>query len=235
MIQFVSSALLARLPLRLSRALFHGAGSALQENGDSPKQLLIDISELIKHDAGTGIQRVVRGITPYLMENPPAGYSVRPVFAEKGRGYHYAPVTSSCLQADEVTRRNSQPVIVNSGDIFLGLDLAAHLLPRHGWQLLRWRRRGAKLCFLVYDLLPLLYPHWFNSKRSITFNRWLRTLAIFGDDLICISEAVKADLQCWLSLTYSPRTIFPASIPFLWELISRQQYPAPVAPPMNWS
>jgi glycosyltransferase involved in cell wall biosynthesis len=59
-----------------------------------------------------------------------------------------------------------------------------------------------KLCFLVYDLLPLLHPHWFNPKRYFTFKRWLRTIALFGDDLICISGSVKADLSSWLTAQY---------------------------------
>jgi len=202
MIHLAAASLLVQLPLPLSRAILRRAVFTLKKNEDAPKQLLIDISEFIRHDAGTGIQRVVRGIAPYLMETPPAGYVVRPVFAEKNRGYHYAPVTADALQADDRKRRDARPVVVSPGDVFLGLDLVPHLLPRHRGQLLRWKRCGAKLCFLVYDLLPLLHPHWFNPKRHATFKRWLRTVALFGDDLICISGAVKADLSVWLTTQY---------------------------------
>ena len=203
MIHRLSATLLARLPLSLSRAILGWTACSVNDSGGSPKQLLIDISELIKQDAGTGIQRVVRGIVPYLMEHPPTGYAVYPVFAEKGRGYRYAPVTTLLLQADEQKRRDARPVTVNGGDIFLGLDLVVRPLPRHRGQLLCWKRRGAKFCFLVHDLLPLLHPQWFNPRRCRTFNRWLRTIVLFGDDLICVSEAVKADLRQWLTTRYN--------------------------------
>jgi glycosyltransferase involved in cell wall biosynthesis len=202
MIRHISALIFAQLPVSVSRALVSKSGRVVREKGHKPKQLLVDVSEVIKHDARTGIQRVVRGILPHLMENPPAGYEVRPVFAERNREYRYAPITSTCLQAGVQERRDAEPATADFGDIFLGLDLAAHLLPRHQDQLYGWKRRGVRLCFLVYDILPLLHPHWFNPKRRKTFDRWLRTLAIYGDDLICISETVKGDLQAWLSSRY---------------------------------
>lgn len=191
------------IPVSVARALLSSSRRKEKSKTPKPNQLLVDISEVIKHDARTGIQRVVRGILPHLMENPPTGFEVRPVFADRYHGYRYAPVISSCLQADESARCNARPVIAGAGDIFLGLDLAAHLLPRHHGQLSLWKRHGVKLCFLVYDLLPLLHPHWFNPSRYKTFNRWLRTLAVYGDDLICISETVKNDLQISLNSRYS--------------------------------
>ncbi|MBM5574147.1 hypothetical protein [Deefgea sp. CFH1-16] len=55
------------------------------------KQLLVDVSVIIQNDAGTGIQRVVRALLLQLLKNPPAGYSVKPVFCTHQHGYHYAP------------------------------------------------------------------------------------------------------------------------------------------------
>jgi glycosyltransferase involved in cell wall biosynthesis len=202
MIHRISASILALLPVFVSRSIVKRTVSTSHDESDSPKQLLIDISEVIRHDARTGIQRVVRGIVQQLFLNPPSGYVVRPVFAERNRNYHYAPVTIDCLQADEQKRHNALPVRVKSGDVFVGLDLAAHVLPRHQGQLLRWKQRGVRLSFLVYDLLPLLHPQWFNPKRYKTFSRWLRTLAVYSDDLICISEIVKTDLIDWFTVHY---------------------------------
>lgn len=198
----LSAALLAKLPVSFARKAIHRGLNTVQNRGDKTRQLLIDISEVIQHDARTGIQRVVRGILLQLLAEPPDGYQVKPVFTERNVGYRYAPVNASCLQADALNRYAAMPVAIEAGDVFLGLDLAAHLVPRHQRELLKWKRRGVRICFFVYDLLPLLHPQWFKPARYKTFNRWLKTLAIYADDLICISESVKKDLSNWLQVRY---------------------------------
>jgi glycosyltransferase involved in cell wall biosynthesis len=205
MIHHLSASVLARLPVSVARALVHRLGQSSKDEGPRPKQLLVDVSEVIQHDARSGIQRVVRGILLQLFAEPPVGYLIRPVFAERNQGYRYAPISSVCLQAGEEERRNAEPVVAAAGDTFLGLDLAAHQVPRHQAQLLRWKRQGVRISFLVYDLLPLLHPQWFKPVRYKTFNRWMRSLAIYADDLICISETVKCDLHRWLTDRYSLR------------------------------
>lgn len=203
----LSATLLARLPVSTARKAiqkFIPKQTTKSISGEKP-QLLVDISELIANDARTGIQRVVRGILLQLLTEPPEGYQVKPIFAERSAGYRYAPVNSTCLQADETSRKAAHPVYIASGDIFLGLDLAAHLVPLYQGQLLKWKRSGVKICFFVYDLLPLLHPHWFKPSRQKTFARWMRCLGLYADDLICISETVKNDLINWLHKQYNVR------------------------------
>ncbi|KAK3606966.1 hypothetical protein CHS0354_018562 [Potamilus streckersoni] len=55
------------------------------------KRLYVDISELVKRDAKTGIQRVTRSILNELLKNPPPEYEVYPVYAETTYvGYRHA-------------------------------------------------------------------------------------------------------------------------------------------------
>ena len=213
MMHRVSAYLLARLPVAVGRTLVHGndIASASQKPADGSRQLLVDISEIITRDASSGIQRVVRGMLLQLLTESPAGYQVKPVFAERHQGYRYAPVNTVCLQADDAQRASAQQAIVSPGDIFLGLDLAAHLLPRHQGQLLHWKRSGVRICVLVYDLLPLLHPHWFKPVRYKTFSKWLKTLAIYADDLFCISETVRGELCHMLASRYG----LPCGVPRL--------------------
>ena len=66
------------------------AMSRLRGDGQA-RQLLVDVSELTQRDVGTGIQRVTRNILKQLLENPPAGYVVEPVYATGDSwGYLYA-------------------------------------------------------------------------------------------------------------------------------------------------
>lgn len=193
---------LTRLPVRAARQCLDKLASATACRIVEPGlQLLVDVSVIYKSDARTGIQRVVRALLLQLLEAPPQGYRVYPVFSTRQHGYHYAP--SNFLDiAPQASTAASQPVKVQNGDVFLALDLAAHLLPRHQAQMLRWKKSGVQLHVLVYDLLPVLHPEWFNPKTTRNFERWIRWLAVYADSAICISDTVKTELRTWLKARF---------------------------------
>ncbi|MGQ0484085.1 MAG: glycosyltransferase family 4 protein [Hyphomicrobiales bacterium] len=197
--------LLDRLPVPFARRLLQRPANERppQGNVDGARQLLIDVSVVINNDSRTGIQRVVRALYLQLMRQPPAGWRVRPVFATRKHGYRYA--SDGFLRPDEQASRpgGTSAVSATPGDFFLGLDLTAHLLPLHRSELVRWRLLGVEIHIVVYDLLPVLHPDWFNPRTIRNFRRWLRTIAVFADRLICISDAVKSDLVDWLARHYS--------------------------------
>lgn len=165
------------------------------------RQLLIDVSEISKSDAGTGIQRVVRNLYQQLLADPPAGYQIRPIAATRKRFYGYLP--SDFLQQPNLTNIPFRPVQVSEGDLFFGLDLSAHLLPHHMPKLVEWRKRGLRMSFIIYDLLPVLQPDWFNSKATKNFHRWLRAMAILADSAIAISRTVQTDFSSWMQRAYN--------------------------------
>lgn len=179
------------------------------------RQLLVDVSVIHQSDARTGIQRVVRALLLQLLMAPPAGYRVCPIFATSQHGYRYACphfLGSAPPAAGAAVLPVDADVQVQCGDLFLGLDLAAHLLPRHQAQVLRWKRRGVKVHVVVYDLLPLLRPEWFKPKTVRNFKRWIKWLAVYADSAICISETVKLELHGWLNTHFGmPPTALPAS------------------------
>lgn len=213
LLSHVPASLLKILPARLARrCAFEHPGTALRAP-DGPRQLLVDVSVIHRSDAGTGIQRVVRSLWLQLMQSPPMGYSVCPVFATRQHGYRYASHDFLTAQAQPPGAGNTQ-VQAHSGDIFLGLDLAAHLLPLHQAEILRWKRSGVKLHVVVYDLLPLQHPEWFNPKTTRHFERWVRCVAVYADHVVCISETVKQDLLAWLGASFGllPSTVRASSI-----------------------
>ena len=158
-----------------------------------PQQLLVDVSVIHQHDAGTGIQRVVRSVLSHLQTLPLAKHTVHAVAAQANRPYYYT-ASSGSSEGRQVTMQN--------GDVFLGLDLAAHLLPRHITQLLHWKFAGARLHFVVYDVLPLTHPTYFTPKRVQHFKNWARLIASLADSLLCISRAVQSDLQAWVQKNF---------------------------------
>lgn len=167
------------------------------------KQLMIDVSVIVSNDARTGIQRVVRALLLQLLRHPPAGYLVRPIFATRRHGYRYAPNYFGLSEDANSNLADTIAVKVKAGDLYLGLDLAAHLLPLHKTELAHWKRQGVLIHVIVYDLLPVLHPHWFNAKTARNFHRWLRVIASFADSMICISNTVKTELEGWLCRQYA--------------------------------
>jgi glycosyltransferase involved in cell wall biosynthesis len=162
--------------------------------------LFIDVSVFSKQDAGTGIQRVVREVLAQLFQSPAETFTVVAVAATKHDGYRTAAVALAGSVGSQPAAGNA--VLPVKGDVFLGLDLAAHLLPHHYPELLRWKRAGASIQVVVYDLLPALRPDWFNPKAVKNFNAWLKALAIFADRFHCISNTVKAELMGWCQTHY---------------------------------
>lgn len=179
-------------------SLVAGALAANHPLPDAVPQLLIDISNLAVHDAGTGIQRVVRHVLDALMKAPPEGYRIEPVCLGDDGVLRYAReycqrryFSGELLPADE-------PVEWRQGDIFLGLDLAAHLIPQNIELFRRMRNRGVAQYFVVYDLLPLLRPDCFDPPGLPLFRSWYESIAEVCDGVICISRAVADEFQSWL-------------------------------------
>ena len=169
----------------------------------SVRQLLVDVSVIHRHDARTGIQRVVRALLLQLVGHRIEDYVIRPVFATASQGYRYARPDFLDAHADrdanDAIGIAEEPVRVNKGDIFLGLDLAANLLPRHQNQIRCWKTHGVSVHILVYDLLPIVQGRWFHRRTRQHFVRWLRFILRYADGVVCISEQVQSDFRVALA------------------------------------
>ena len=62
---------------------------------------------------------------------------------------------------------------------------------------------------MVYDIIPLRYPHLTVAGISEAFAHWLSGLARHADGLMCISDAVAQDVRHWL-LQQHPALPLPA-------------------------
>ncbi|NML13014.1 glycosyltransferase family 4 protein [Sphingobium sp. AR-3-1] len=156
---------------------------------------MVDISILWRRDAGTGIQRVVRALSEQMLQSDLGDYRLRFVAATRRKRYRYLePDQDGKADALRIGKR----IFASRGDIFLGLDLSSRLLPRHGRQVRAWRRKGIRICIVVYDILPAQHPEWFNNQQTDYFGRWLHFIGRHADQLLCISKSVAQDLSDWL-------------------------------------
>ena len=156
------------------------------------RQLFVDISELVVHDAKTGIQRVVRNILrEWLDAPPPPGWRVEPVYATRTDSYRYAKhfMTGS---------GDDQPIRPTQGDVFVGLDLQPLIVPINRPALAELRRKGAAVLFVTYDLLCVERPDCFFPGAAEGFSKWLDCVAE-SDGALCISAAVAGSLRHWLT------------------------------------
>lgn len=160
------------------------------------QQLLIDVSELARHDAKSGVQRVTRSILMELLKSPPDGYTVEPIYADvNSPGYRYASqFKARCLglNSDAI----DEPINHHPGDILLMLDLQHHVVKAQQHYLQSLRRDGVAIHFIVYDLLPISIPHAFPEGLKTTHTEWLRVLTQF-DGALCISATVANELATW--------------------------------------
>lgn len=171
---------------------------ALNQQAGIERQLLLDVSELSQHDAATGVQRVVRSYLKHLLEYPPAGFRVEPVYATLESGYRYARgYTQRFLRQPDGDVADAA-VRWQRGDIFFGLDMQHHVQLAHRGFYQRLRQDGVTVKFLVYDLLPIQLADLFRDANARELHeQWLAMIAT-TDGAVCISRATSDALTQWL-------------------------------------
>ena len=175
-----------------------GSAWALARNSYAThkKQLLVDISVLVQHDARTGIQRVVRSVLSNLLSLEYNGYIIRPVYCEMGKLFHFANIYLK--ENYGIDYGDDEPVLFSKDDVLLGLDLTAHLFPYLNNQLNAIRKCGAYVYYIVYDIIPLLHPDWTDANVRAAFPLWLKSIAENSDGLVCISRSVASEVDAYL-------------------------------------
>lgn len=177
--------------------------ACLAKNGDASieRQLLLDVSELCQLDAATGVQRVVRSYLKRLLQSPPAGFRVEPVYATWEHGYRYARAYTQRFLKLDPSGMQDDPVLWQRGDIFFGLDMQHYVQLAHADFYQQLKRKGVTVKFLVYDLLPIQLEHLFeDSDAKALHERWL-TMITATDGAICISRATADAFKDWIEKT----------------------------------
>lgn len=153
------------------------------------RRIYVDLAVISRHDAGTGIQRVVRALALALTEAPSAQWDIRFVAADRRHPYH---AISWPHGAEPVDRT---PIKAHPGDVFIGLDFSLDSVRMHRAQLASFRRAGGSLWFLVCDLLPAERPEWFSANNVIRYKAWLEIITGIADGFLCISQQTEEDLR----------------------------------------
>lgn len=171
---------------------------AANQQAGIERQLLLDVSELCQRDAATGVQRVVRSYLKGLLESPPPGFRVEPVYGTRDQGYRYARrYTLRFLGLTEETASDA-PVRWQRGDVFFGLDMQHHVQLAHAAFYRQLRSEGVVVKFLVYDLLPIEFADLFADQGAKALHeQWLAMIAS-TDGAVCISKATADAFERWI-------------------------------------
>jgi glycosyltransferase involved in cell wall biosynthesis len=178
------------------------------------RQLLMDVSATAKDDLKTGIERVARAIVMKSIEHPPAGFRVEPVRGADSRYVYARNLTLQMLESNVEIAET--PVEVHPGDIYLGLDWSSEAICSSREFFAGLQAQGVRICFLVYDLLPIQLPHRFPPGIEQLYQSWLEVVVAVADKLIAISKATADELVSWLE-TNRPERLRSLQISY-WHL-----------------
>lgn len=163
-----------------------------------PRQLLVDLSEVVRVDYGTGIHRVVRNLTRELASmDEAAGWSCIPV--------SHSP--EGAIQSAEGYVRDALGVLPRphrqerrfcADDRLLLLDSVWEHAERFSGTIARLHEAGGQAGVMLYDLIPLRYPGYCVDYMPAIFERWLRFVLGTCDFIVCISRSVADDLLAWI-------------------------------------
>ncbi|WP_050417361.1 glycosyltransferase family 1 protein [Azoarcus sp. CIB] len=166
------------------------------------RKLFVDVSVVVRDDFKTGIQRVVRALLLGLIDSPPSGYLIEPVYlSDEGGNWHYRYARDYTLALLGCTQGwlPNERVEPHVGDILIGLDLAG------GYVIQADRcgvyeglmNSGVHVAFVVYDLIPIQFENVYPPGFKEGHEDWLRVVSK-ADSAICISRSVAQEMADWV-------------------------------------
>lgn len=155
------------------------------------KRLLLDVGSLHVNSKMSGTNRVTQAIAQNLLvQQIPCQEVILVKFCPWKLGFY--PVQHSLVEGTlKLEAVSDTPLIVNPGDTFLGLDLS-HIatIAQEGF-LRHLQANGVTVAFVIYDLLPIDYPQYFELGHGlkILHRRWLRVVS-HSNTVLPISKSV---------------------------------------------
>lgn len=163
-------------------------------------RLLLDVTQLARTDAHSGIQRVVKKIASEIgtMHAGDMPLPIDLVRLKDGKLWRANSVVASIFGVNQ-SNVPEEEVHVHPGDTLLMIDSSweqyAEFLPVFN----AVRAFGGKIVTIVYDLIPLRMPDLCLAALVNVFRQWFPLAAEQSDMLLCISRSVANDVAAYLA------------------------------------
>jgi len=189
---------IAEIKLEFNENQLESISKSIYQN-NRKKHIFVDISELVRCDHATGIQRVTKNILYQLLKNPPREYIIVPVYATEESDYFYAYEYIQHLFQLSLHYDFMKDEVINTqkDDIFLCLDMSPPINIAHESFYSQLLNQNIKVYFIVHDILPLLHPEWWVDGVSDNFEKWLK-IVFTSNGAICVSNQTANDLKYWI-------------------------------------
>ncbi|TAN08259.1 MAG: glycosyltransferase family 1 protein [Rhodanobacteraceae bacterium] len=162
------------------------------------RRVLVDVTEVVRLDARSGIQRVTRNFFTGLaaIAGSDGSFDVEPFCWTEGgiryaREYARDHLNVSCAGMDE-------PVRVEPSDLVFMLDSSWWSPERFDDLHARVHAAGGEVVWVVYDLIPVRFPETCDPGMPPAFQAWLTHAVRTSDGVVCISNATRHDLEAFM-------------------------------------
>lgn len=125
----------------------------------APRQLLVDISELVQQDSQSDTRREVRSYLQELLTHPPQGYGVEPVYATTDLCYRYARCFTLQFLGCPDSILIDEPIEFQAGDHFFGLGLRPQVTQAKQDFYQNLRNHGVKVEFIEPNSMDNQYKN----------------------------------------------------------------------------
>lgn len=157
--------------------------------------ILFDVTKIAQNDNGTGIQRTVNELYRNMSS---MGAEICPVQLVSGRW---------------ITARSFECRMkkIKYDDIEYSVNVTGRkiFLPDASWDnngLLESMAGDTSVCFIVYDLIPILQPMCVFDKHQKQFTEWINKVIKSASKCVCISRTVADDLMAYYEKIKPERT-----------------------------
>ena len=185
-------------------------------------RLLVDITSSSSIRWNTGVQRVARGLALASVRSSDGRFSSRHTifFDSNSNSYKFIPrilewigLPPNCRNWPIIAfylRKYGVQVNFVAGDFIMLVDVCWHFANVDS--LKKAKTRGARIFWLLYDIIPLRFPGETELNNEIRLREWVVDSLSFIDVVCAISNAVAIDYRQYLSeigyFKKSPQVIY---------------------------
>lgn len=169
------------------------------------KHIYIDCSGVVQVDVVTGIQRVVNAIIANAIEIFAENENIKvvPVYSPIDKPVFYKAAFNGKKYVRNVNEGNNNIIEFRDGDYILLADLDPGMIMQKEEYLVGLKRRGINVFTLLYDLIPIEFPTFYNENFVNAFAGYLKSMSKFTG-VIAISNAVLDTYKKWLKTECIP-------------------------------